>query len=276
MPYGRRAARRIDQMLGYPASGQRPGVILMLHVGRCGSTVLANLLDQNPAIYWDGKLHRQARVLYGDDLAEMDHEAWTRRQFMISGARYYGFEFKFLPDQYPAILGMTPQDFLDMSQRMGVTHYILLRRRNTLRHVVSNHASRNRGMWHSSSSDAVQRKAFEIDITRITSGSAPGRPLLQYLQEVEDAHAKTWDHIRDLNALQIDYETDIDENGAEFAYNKVCDFLDVVPSGVQIANKRLNPFPMSSTVRNFDEIAAVLRGTDFEWMLEDTPDPAGG
>ena len=50
VPYGRRIMRRFDQVMGLSSSSKRPGVVLMLHVGRCGSTVLANLLDQNPEI----------------------------------------------------------------------------------------------------------------------------------------------------------------------------------------------------------------------------------
>ena len=240
----------------------------MLHVGRCGSTVLANLLDQNPEIYWDAKLHRKAHELYGDDIKSLDYAMWTKRQFLISGDKYYGFEFKILQDQYPAILGTTTRQFLEQCKLIGVTHYILLKRRNTLRHIVSNYASINRKSWHISNTDSVQLQQFTIDINEISTGSAPGRSLVEYLQEVESTHNEVKEILNDQKILEIEYESDIDKNGAEFAYKKVCEYLNIEPVEVEVKNIRANPFPMSATVRNYDEITEKLKGTNFEWMLE--------
>ena len=101
--YAIRSYRRFLQIKGYFASNKRPGVVIMLHIGRCGSTVLANMLVQNPEIYWDGKTARRAHELYGDSVKKLDIAEWFKRQFAISGARYYGFEFKMLRDQYAEI-----------------------------------------------------------------------------------------------------------------------------------------------------------------------------
>lgn len=267
-PFAKRQIRALDQLRGTPASGRRPGVVLMLHVGRCGSTVLANLLEQNPKVFWDGKLPRKARGLYGEKTRQLDIGRWTRRQFAISGDRFYGFEFKILADQYPAMLGTTTPDFLETCKRIGVTHYILLTRRNTLRHVVSHYASKNRGGWHASKADEVRARTFPLDISAITTGSAPGRPLVDYLQEVDEAHAAVRRLLADERFLEVEYETDIDEKGADHAYRKICDFLGLAPGSVRIRNVKVNPYPMSEVVENFDEIARTLDGTDFGWMAE--------
>jgi hypothetical protein len=269
VPFGRRQMRRFDQMVGWPSSGKRPGVVAMLHVGRCGSTVLANLLAQHPQIYWDGKLHRKAFMLYGECIREFDTAAWTRRQFSISGGRYYGFEFKILEDQYPAFLGTTTSHFLNDCQQIGVTHYILLVRRNTLRHVVSHYASRNRGSWHASTPGSVERRDFNLDLSDITTGSAPGRPLLTYLQEVDDAHEAVRAALRTQNLMEIEYETDINDRGAQYAYEKTCAFLNVKPVDAEVNNVKVNPFPLSEVLRNYDEVAQTLQGTKFAWMLAD-------
>ena len=267
-PLAKRQIRVLDQLRGYPASGRRPGVVLMLHVGRCGSTVLANLLTQNPAVFWDGKLPRKARGLYGKKTKTLDIGRWTRRQFAISGDRFYGFEFKILADQYPAMLGTTTPDFLEICKRIGVTHYILLTRRNTLRHVVSHYASKNRGGWHASKADAVRAQTFPLDISSITTGSAQGRPLLDYLQEVEDAHDEVRRLLKDEHFLEIQYEADIDEKGAEHAYRKICGFLGIEPGTVSIRNVKVNPYPMSDVIDNFDEVTRALDGTKFIWMTK--------
>lgn len=267
-PYGRRVMRRIEQLAGMPSSRRRPGVVVMLHVGRCGSTVLASLLGQHSRIFWDGKIYRKAEDAYGYDIGKIDYSDWTRRQFQVSGARYYGFEFKILNDHYPAKIGVPLQGFLEQCKTLGVTHYILLVRRNTLRHVVSHYASKQRGRWHMSASNAAERKQFTLDPETITTGSGKGRPLLGYLQEVDDAHATVRAALKDQPVLEIEYESDIEAKGALFAYEKICAFLDLAPEAAEIRNRRINPFPVHETILNHDQIAATLKGTRFEWMLE--------
>ena len=269
VPFGRRQMRRADQMMGLPFSGSRPGVVAMLHVGRCGSTVLANQLAQHPDLYWDGKLHRKAFMLYGDAVRDFDTARWTRRQFSISGRRWYGFEFKILQDQYSALLGTTPENFLDICDEIGVTRYILLVRRNTLRHVVSHYASRNRGSWHATTKGSVKNQDFDLDINDITTGSAPGRPLIDYLQEVDEAHAAIRARIPADKLLEIEYEADINDRGAVFAYEKTCAFLGLTPAPAEVKNVKINPFPLTDVLRNYDEVAAALTDTPFAWMLTD-------
>ena len=268
-PFAKRQLRVLDQMRGQHAARNRPGVVLMLHVGRCGSTVLANLLSQNAQVYWDGKLPRKAHQLYGEDARNLDVASWTRDQFDISGDRYYGFEFKILDDQYPAMIGTTTQSFLDICKEIGVTHYVLLSRRNTLRHVVSHYASRHRGNWHASSPGDVKKKEFTLDLSDVTTGSAPGRDLVSYMREVDAAHALVKTALADQPLLEVEYEGDIDEKGAEHAYRKICGFLDVEPGTVEIKNMKLNPHPIKNVVENFEALTDTLEGTEYAWMAKD-------
>lgn len=255
-------------MRGQMRAHKRPGVVVMLHVGRCGSTVLANLLAQDPAIHWDAKLHRKARGLYGDRLRDLDHPAWLKRQFMISGDRFYGFEFKILEDQYPAMAGLTLEAFLEQCKAIGVTHYILLVRRNTLRHVISHYVSRNRGNWHFAPGQKARAEKFALDIDDITTGSGAGRDLVDYLREVDTAHADVRRLLAQERLLEIDYETDIDELGAAHAYERICSFLGTPPVSVEIRNQRANPFPIRDTLTNYAALVDRLSGSKYAWMLE--------
>jgi len=269
LPFFKRQARLFDRMRGLPASRNRPGVVLMLHVGRCGSTVLANLLAQNPHVHWDGKLPRKAKQLYGDRTRTLDYAQWIKSQFAISGNRYYGFEFKILADQYPTVFDTTTADFLNSCRQIGVTHYILLVRRNTLRHVVSHYASKSRGNWHAGTNETVQKKEFELDINAITTGSAPGRALPDYLEEVETAHAEIRRILADEAFLEIEYERDIDHRGAEAAYTDICDFLGIERGEVRIQNRKMNPFPLEDVLANYTDVQQALAQTKFAWMSED-------
>jgi hypothetical protein len=268
-PLAKRQVRRFDRMRGLLSARKRPGVVLMLHVGRCGSTVLANLLEQNPRVHWDGKLPRKALQLYGEDVRKVDHVQWISDQFATSGDRFYGFEFKILTDQYPAIFGTTTAEFLKACCEIGVSHYILLARRNTLRHVVSHYASKNRGSWHAGSGDTVQKKEFALDISDITTGRAPGRSLVDYLREVDAAHEEVRALLAGEKFLELEYERDIDEAGAQHAYTRICDFLDIPPGDVQIRNRKMNPYPLTSVLENYYEVANALEGTDFTWMVRE-------
>ena len=266
--YLRRLSWQIARTRGSFSADKRPGVVLMLHVGRCGSTVLANLLAQDPDIHWDAKLHRKARDLYGERLKQMNHKDWLAQQFSISGDRYYGFEFKILQDQYPDMAGLTLAEFLEQCREIGVTHYILLVRRNTLRHVISHYASRNRGNWHFKKGETAKAQQFALDLDHVTTGSAPGRGIETYMRQVDAAHAEALTLLGDAPVLEIEDETDIGEKGARFAYEKSCRFLNKEPAEVSIRNRKANPFPISSTLSNYDDLVARIAGTEFEWMLE--------
>jgi hypothetical protein len=242
----------------------------MLHVGRSGSTVLADLLDQNPGVHWDGKLYRKAVQYYRYKTLDKHYASWTQRQYSASGAKYYGFEFKILQDQYPQMLGVSLSEFLEQSKRMGVTHYILLVRKNTLRHLVSHYSSKKRGSWHVTKPDTIKKLQFELNVNSVSTGSGPGRSLLQYLEEVEEAHDRVRNELRDAKFLEIHYESDIEEKGADPAYQKICEFLELEACGVEIKYNKINSFPMQETILNFESVAESLRSTRFEWMLEDS------
>ena len=266
LPLVKRQVRLFDRFRGMLTARNRPGVGLMLHVGRCGSTVLANLLTQNPKMFWDGKIPRKSQQLYGKGITDFDYADWTKAQFVISGDRFYGFEFKILSDQYPAIFDTTTSEFLNKCRRIGVTHYILLTRRNTLRHVVSHYASQYRGNWHADTTQQVKKKDFALDINAVTTGQAPGRPLVDYMREVDAAHAEVRALLADENVLEIEYERDIDEAGAESAYERICEFLGITPGDVQIRNRKMNPYPLDSILVNYEDVERALENTEFSWM----------
>ncbi|MEL6957322.1 MAG: hypothetical protein AAGL89_00055 [Pseudomonadota bacterium] len=265
----KRQKRALAQWNGRRSSSARPGVVLMLHVGRCGSTVLANLLGQNDEIFWDGKIPRKAKQLYHDTTNGFDYARWTRAQFDLSGGKYYGFEFKILADQYPAVFGTTTEEFLETCRRIGVTHYVLLVRRNTLRHVVSHYASKNRGSWHAGANTKVEKKTFVLDPDDITTGQNQGRPLLDYLFEVDAAHDLVRSKLSGENFLELEYEGDIDEPGAQSAYNRICEFLKIAPGNVAIKNRKMNPFPLSDVIENHEDLAELLSDTPYAWMLNE-------
>ena len=265
-----RLYRRFLQLKGYPSSTRRPGAAVMLHIGRCGSTVLANMLDQNPHIYWDGKTARKAHELYGDAVKNLDVSSWFARQLLISGSRYYGFEFKILKDQYVAIFDKTVPEFLGMLKSIGITHYILLYRTNALNQAISHYSGLNNKVWHLSadSENQAAKKRFPIDFEHVTTGSGKGVPLLDYLHDIENTKNEIRELLTGQNLLELEYESDILECGPMVAYEKVCKFLKIPTGDVFVKNRKVLALPPSEAVENYDDAVRALSGTDFEWMLD--------
>jgi hypothetical protein len=267
--YRGRLRRLLLQSAGYFSQSQRPGFVVMLHIGRCGSTVLADALAQHSKIFWDGKLHRKAHGLYGENVKKIDHERWIKRQSIVSGSRFYGFEFKILEDQYPRMIDVSLDGFLDICRRVGVTHYIVLRRRNTLRHVLSHYASKSRGRWHYSVGENVWPSGkFTLDLDRISTGASSGVPLCEYLHKVESVFESLERLLNERQVLHIEYEADIDSDGPEVAYKKICRFLEIQPEPFKTTNRKIESSPMHNRLMNYASLVSLLSGTKYEWMLE--------
>ena len=65
------------------------------------------------------------------------------------------------------------------------------------------------------------------------------------------------------------YEDDILNAGPIVAYEKVCSFLWLSPSKVQVKIGRTNPFPLEEIIENYEDIVKTLSTTKYSWMLSD-------
>ena len=261
--------RGLLRLRGLPFSSKRPGVVIMLHIGRCGSTVLANMMDQNPDIVWDGKTARKAHEIYGDAVKKLNVSDWFKKQFSISGSRFYGFEFKILNDQYVTIFDKSVPEFLEICKSIGITHFVLLYRTNTLNQAISHYSGMSNKVWHITPGSGKQSsgKSFSIDFSHVTSGSGKGLPLPDYLRDIETTKSEIRSILKDQKLLDLEYERDILEDGPQVAYQKTCEFLGISASEVPVRNKKVLARPPSEMVENYDEAVHALSGTEFEWML---------
>ena len=144
----RRMAIRFDQFTGLPFAPFRPGAIAMLHVGRCGSTVLGNLLDQHPKVRWDGEIYFNEWWLNNLQFKSFDNRKFLKRRMWVSGRKYYGFELKFLPNQQLAIIQADLPEVISQFRDAGVTRFLILDRRNYLRMFMSWVVGRKKKQHH--------------------------------------------------------------------------------------------------------------------------------
>ena len=121
-----------QRVLGPLNANRRPGAVALFHIGRCGSTVLTELLDQHPKMYWDGETY--GRVL--DELKDagqdrstsgFDPATYVEQRLQRSGSRWFGYDVKFF---HVTDFNVTVDDYVKQITSRGITHLVVLRRRN--------------------------------------------------------------------------------------------------------------------------------------------------
>ena len=159
---------------------------------------------------------------------------------------------------------MELSDYLDLLTGLQFNKFILLHRRNYLQNTVSGEVGRKKSSWHEKLK-VVQSTSVNIDISSVKIGQRYA-PLLETFQYRDENYNRLKKLLSDQDVLSLTYEDDILENPI-IAYNKVCEFLSVPGQDPVVPLNRTNPFAYEEMIENFDEVEAVLRGTEYEWML---------
>lgn len=255
----RRALRRVSSSI-------RPGNVVMFHGGRCGSSVLGLMLEETRRILWVGEVYdtplaRGALPVASDRTAPFDY---LERQMVHAGSRYYGFEVKF---QHLRTLALPSGEYIERVERLGVDHFIVLRRRNTLRVLVSVIAAAQDGRYHQRSDAAPVLRRVTVGIEK-RSPNGGTRSLVERLQEREDELAVLDRCLVGRNVLRLVYEEDVNVD-PRLGYRRICSFLGIKARDVPVRLGRTNPFPLRDTIVNVDEVEEALRSSPFEWMLDE-------
>ena len=252
---------------------QRPRTV-MFHIGRSGSGVLGDLLDQHPDVRWDGEVVKPRRL--HPQLPPVTRRLWPgaptrargllrvvqRRMASAPRDRAYGFEIKFFHLDRE---GVGLDRFLDMVAGAGVDRYIVLRRRNLLRKVVSSLVAARAGTHHSTET-AAGPAVVVIDVEAVTV-DRDRAPLVQLLERWDRQFEDLDRRLAGRRVLPLTYEDDV-EADPRLGYGRICDFLDVAPAPADVRLRPTNPFPLDAIVANLDDVREVLAGTRFAWMAE--------
>ena len=112
-----------------------PTMVAMLHIGRCGSSVLADMLGQHDRILWDGEVFRdvtpEGKRNFGVKSCNLQNywnEVDSRSRF--AGKRTYGFEVKPL---HLEVIDVPLEQFLQQVHRGDQNQILFLTRKNLLR-----------------------------------------------------------------------------------------------------------------------------------------------
>lgn len=243
-------------VLNAPFSVFRPFNVCLWHAGRCGSTVLADLLGQDGRFSWGGEiLERYSKEV---EAGNRQSKAWngTKRRIrakqLAGGAKIFGFEIKVW---HLRRMEIETSRMLDFLRKQGYEKHIILERKNFLRIFVSGVVGRATSKLHYKMGEKRVFKKIYIDPEEVRHTL----PIFEsYYQEIKTLLPK--------DSLIISYEDDILPDPI-IAYKKIIQCLNLTPRNVAVKYKRTNPELLEKIITNIDEIHQDLSGTRYEWML---------
>ena len=239
--------------------------IMMVHPGRCGSSVIGNLLKQHFNIFWAEEIYTPSQELVKNnpattfaDFAKEQNISERAMEILTNSVNstdrpYYQFTVK--PMQFN-VFNCSFTDYVEQVCRAGFEYFIMLVRKNILRIIVSSQISFKIQRWHIDKAENQELLKINIRSDNILNILAKHKT---YIQETEKA-------LIGRNVLKLNYEDDI-ENDPKKAYLRICDFIGIKPQKVVVNLFKTNPFPLPDIIINFAEIERTLKNTAYEWML---------
>jgi hypothetical protein len=248
-----------------------PLPVVMFHVGRSGSRVVGDLLDQQASVTWEGEIYRKALAYQRKGIPAKAKGEWPVDPEGLLVARqrehhkeYYGFEVKF---QHLERFKIGVPDFLQLLERHGCRHFVVLRRENLLRKVISSRVGSAIGRFHLTETPEVPTRVW-IDPNR-TKVDGVARPLIEALEMFDRQLAELDSLLEGRRHLALTYERDV-ASDPRVAARKICGFLGIPEGPMEVRYAKTNPWPLRQVIENYGEVRDCLRGTRFEWMLEET------
>ncbi len=250
----------------------QPIRVAMFHFGRSGSTVLGDMLNQHKHIHWDGEIYedvtsiiesQHGQFIYGDETYRYDPIAVLQKRLGRYPDIHYGFEVKYNQLEH---CGMGLEWYLPTLDTLGVNRFIVLRRKNILRKIISSLIAQQSGVWHTTTENPTPANSVKINPDKLCVERKTGS-LLELLKHYSDYMDKLDTLLGEKEPLLLTYEDDI-ENNPFIGFNKIIEYLDLTPIVPNIHLVKTNPFPLQTLVENPEEIQAYLAKTPYAWMTE--------
>lgn len=241
--------------------------VTVIHLGRCGSTVLGDLLDQHSQISWFGEilepLMQAARKLQGVDyVLNGDPATLSCETLAHCQTSYGGLEFK--PFHFSAYC-ISQATFISRMREAGFRKFVVLDRRNRLRKIVSSRWAADSGVWHIPAQAKGETRQLTLNVESLHMDRFSGT-LIQFL-EMYDAQFRELRELVSPDFLDLVYEDDIEADPI-VAYKRVIDYLDLPFEPASVRLGRTASGPLQAELKNFETVAQYLAGTRYAWMLE--------
>lgn len=231
----------------------------MWHPGRCGSTVIADLIQQDGRIDWAGEILERfsknppPKIMKSGDIPKEVYRKIKKRQ-RIAGYRPFGFEMKLW---HYKRLELEFEEVIEILQQLGFNKNIVLERKNYLRRGVSGEVARTVGQFHLK--QGQERKSTKIKIN-VSDDSYLNWLKFQerYYQELKEKLPRDF--------LYLCYEDDIESD----PYNGYCKIMQNFGYSPKVLSTQLvktNPYRLSDIIENYDEVCNYLVNTPYHWMV---------
>jgi hypothetical protein len=244
----------------------RKGNVAILHHGRCGSTVLGNLLDQNKQMLNKSEIFHHQEF---KNPSRAEIKEYIELKMSFDNTPYFLFETKFLSSQHLSaeFINYNLEDYITMLKELGFDQFIVIKRKNYFLRSISAELGRKRKQWHSANK-VFEKTKVHIDVNSFIVGDKT-MPYLDHFKYMDEEYTRLENILKNDKVLNLVYEEDI-EKDPKIAYSKVCEFLNITNQDVQVTFKKLNKEKFSEIIENSEEIENLLSKTAYKWMLETT------
>lgn len=258
--------RLIKQSL-FPLTGKLDKTVAMLHQGRSGSTVLGNMLDKHPNIRWGGEIFipQLYKIRYQNKSLDYTNPQKVLRRINEYRKGHFKTNFGFEIKTYdPQSLAWSIHSFLDLIASLDHVKFIYLERKNILKMIVSHLIAYKNYQWHYNKGENIPNTKIYINPQKVAVDFME-KPLLEMIPFFDNQRNECFDYLSQTPFLHLIYENDI-LNDPAIAYNKVCQFFDVIPSKTTAKLQQINTKPLSEVISNFSEVENTLANTPYAWM----------
>lgn len=243
------------------------GNVVMFHIGRCGSTVLCDLLNQNQSIQCEGEIFHKfmKQELEGRiclNIKELLKEVEGRKVKPIQL-----IEIKFLESQHLSLFNIKIKEMINILIGYGYNRFIILERKNYLKRMISHCIAQETNTYYLSREFSPTLKQLNLNKDKIKLG-IENHSLFYWFHIFEESYAELRYELSRYKNIEIIYEVDI-ENDPYLGYLKICDFLKVIPEHAILKYTKQNPFSFSETLINYNEIKSLFSNTKYEWMMNE-------
>ena len=220
--------------------------------GRSGTTVLVNLLNSLPHLQCEGeilhnyvpfpRLHVQGRS--------------ARSKASGYGGKILSYQIRDVQTALDA-----PDTFLQTLNQKDGFRILYLRRKNLLRHALSNIRARHEQFHRKQSERPQQRPALHVDPEHVVEWMDSSKALRDYEHRL----------LNGLPHLSLTYEEHLkDPPSHQSTVDMVCEYLGIESAPVQTEYQKIAPRSLREGVSNYDVLAEHLATTEYAKYLEET------
>jgi len=236
-------------------SRYQPFRVCLWHTGRCGSSVVADLIRRDGRIDWAGEVLERPSIEWagfsGEGALRRCREAISRRRY-DAGRMPFGFEMKLW---HYHRLDLTTLGVRNMVAGLGFEKHVVLERRNYLRQRVSGRVAEESGRYHRRAGEKPAAVTITIDLDT----------LMHFIELCEGFYGTIRAALSD--HLYLTYEDDIEVDPTA-AYTKIMRHVGLKPQAVTTDRRKTTPRTLRNVIENYEEVAEVLSGTRHAWMLD--------